>query len=369
MPEQPVNPAGPDTDRTDVSEVLVRSVELGFILVEPRRGIVAFNDAAGRLTRLAPATVLGRPMDVLPVPLREVIDRTLSGGGSLMSRTVVLEADTPARSVLSASTSSWQVDEQHPACVLLVLQDLNAAQDLERRTGRLQRLASLGTLSAGVAHEIKNALVAIKSFADLMLEKGQDLEMANLVSREVGRIDSLVSQLLRFAGPSRAAFAGVKLHESLRNCLRLMEHPLRTRKIDLVVKLEAAEDEVRGDARQLEQAFMNLLLNAIEAMGGGGQLLVQSEVVLATEHHSKFEPHHRQEQIQVSIRDTGGGVPPEIMPDLFKPFVTGKPGGTGLGLAITHRIISEHRGKISVDSARGQGATFRVILPLVRPAS
>jgi signal transduction histidine kinase len=366
MPDQPPNPTGQDTERTDVSDILVRSVELGLVLVEAQRRIVSFNDAAGRLTHLAPGAVLGQPLEVLPVPLREVIDGMWSGETPVGSRTVILEADSPGRSVLCVNTSFWQADAAHPACVLMVLQDLTAAQDLERRTGRLQRLASVGTLSAGVAHEIKNALVAIKSFADLLLEKGQDLEMANLVSREVTRIDSLVSQLLRFAGPARATFDGVRLHESLRNCLRLIQHALRTRKIDLVVKLEATTDEVLGDARQLEQAFINLLLNAIEAMGEGGQLLVQSELVLATEHLSKFEPHQRLEQIQVSIRDSGTGIPPEIMPGLFKPFVTGKPGGTGLGLTITQRIISEHHGKISVDSVRGKGATFKVILPLTR---
>jgi len=366
MPDQPANPAGQDTERTDVSEVLVRSVELGIVVADSPGRVVVFNEAAGRLTRLSPDVVLNQPLGVLPAPLREVIERTLAGGTPVIRQTVVLDPDPTRRRVLSASTSFWHVKDGHPASVLMVLQDLAAAQDLERRTGRLQRLASVGTLSAGVAHEIKNALVAIKSFADLLLEKGQDIEMANLVSREVSRIDSLVSQLLRFAGPAKAAFARVRLHESLRNCLRLIQHLLKTRKLDLVVNLEAGDDEVRGDAKQLEQAFINLLLNAIEAMDEGGELLVQSEVVLATEHISKFEPNKRQEQIQVSVRDTGKGVPPEILPALFKPFVTGKPGGTGLGLAITHRIISEHQGRIVVDTAAGKGTTFRVILPLAR---
>jgi signal transduction histidine kinase len=365
-PDRPANPTGTDTERTDVSDVLVRSVELGILVVDARRRVVAFNEAAARLTRLSPAAVLEQPLDVLPAPLRSVIERTLSGAGPAASHTVVLEPDSARRSVLCANTSFWQVDGGQPASVMVVLQDLTSAQDLERRTGRLQRLASVGTLSAGVAHEIKNALVAIKSFADLLLEKGQDIEMASLVNREVSRIDSLVNQLLRFAGPGKAAFAPVQLHDSLRNCLRLIQHPLKVRKIELVESLEATADQVRGDAKQLEQAFINLLLNAIEAMGEGGQLLVHSEVVLATEHVSKFEPRLRQEQIQVSVRDTGAGVPPEILAALFRPFVTGKPGGTGLGLAITQRIISEHQGKILVDTVAGKGTTFRVILPLTR---
>jgi signal transduction histidine kinase len=367
MEESLASAAAPEFDRTDFAEVLVRSVELGIIVTDARRCVVAFSEIAGRLTHLSPSAVLDQPIEVLPAPLREVIERTLAGGNAMASQRVILNTDSARRSPVCATTLLWQMDAKDAASVLTVLQDLTAAQDLERRTARLQRLASVGTLSAGVAHEIKNALVAIKSFADLLLEKGQDLEMANLVSREAGRIDSLVSQLLRFAGPAKAAFANLRLHESIRNCLRLIQHPVKIRKIDLVVALEATEDLVCGDAQQLEQAFINLLLNAVEAIGdGGGQLLIQSEVVLATEHISKFAPHQRQEQIRVSIRDTGSGVPPEILPALFKPFVTGKPGGTGLGLAITHRIIGEHHGKISVETVRGQGTTFKVILPLTR---
>jgi signal transduction histidine kinase len=250
---------------------------------------------------------------------------------------------------------------------LVTVQDLTSARELETKTERLQKLATVGTLSAGVAHEIKNALVAIKSFAELLLERQPDSEAATLVRREVGRIDTLVSQLLRFAGPARPSFGTVRVHDLLQNGLRLVRHTLKIRQIEEVLLLEAVNDRVNGDAKQLEQAFLNLLLNAVEAMGDRGRLVIRTEIVVATEHISKFEPQKREPQIQVEIRDTGPGIPPELMPRLFTPFMTTKPDGTGLGLVITRRIVQEHHGTIAIESRPAQGATFRILLPLVKP--
>jgi len=107
-----------------------------------------------------------------------------------------------------------------------------------------------------------------------------------------------------------------------------------------------------------------LLLNAVDVLGEGGRLTISSQVSVGTEFISKFEPKNRRPQIQILICDTGPGIPPEIMPNLFKPFITSKIGGTGLGLAITRRIIREHQGTVSVETAAGQGATFKIALPL-----
>ena len=366
MTETPANHGKPDSN-TEFLEVLVRSVELGVVAVDAQQRVIVFNEAAARLTRLEVDRVLHQPMQVLPAPLRQLFQETLATDRPALDRHIVLHADGGHRQIVCATTSRWQAEGCGVQAVLAVMQDLTAAQELEWRTTRLQRLASVGTLSAGVAHEIKNALVAIKSFSDLLLEKGEDLEMANLVGREVSRIDSLVSQLLRFAGPARPVFAQVKVHASLENCVQLIQRQVKTRKIDLAVHLEAKEDTVRGDARQLEQAFLNLLLNAVDVLGEGGRLTVSTQVSVGTEFISKFEPKNRRPQIEILICDTGAGIPPEIVPNLFKPFVTSKVGGTGLGLAITGRIIREHQGTVSMKTAAGQGTTFKIALPLSHP--
>jgi len=367
MTEPPADHLKPDSN-TEFFEALVRSAELGVVAVDAQQRVIVFNEAAARLTRVEAQQVLQQPLKVLPAPLQQLLQETLTTGLPVVDRRLVLHADGERRQVVSATTSRWRAEGHGMQAVLAVMQDLTAAQELEWRTTRLQRLASVGTLSAGVAHEIKNALVAIKSFADLLLEKGEDVEMANLVGREVSRIDSLVSQLLRFAGPAKPVFADVKAHTSLENCLQLIQRQVKTRKIDLGVHLEAKEDTVRGDARQLEQAFLNLLLNAIEVLGEGGRLTVTTQVSVGTEFVSKFEPKNRRPQIQILIQDSGPGIPPELLPILFKPFVTSKIGGTGLGLAITRRIIREHQGTVSAETAAGQGTTFKIALPLSKPA-
>src|SRR5438045_3463605 len=150
----------------------------------------------------------------------------------------------------------------------------------KRRTERLNLWGVLfrSVEPAVVADEIKNALVAIKSFADLLAQRNQDVEMTSLISREAMRIDSLVNQMLKFAGPAKPSFANVRLHEVIDNSLRLVQHQLKVRKIQLVRALDAGNDQVQGDAKQLEQALINLLLNALEAMDETGTLTVATEL-------------------------------------------------------------------------------------------
>jgi signal transduction histidine kinase len=227
----------------------------------------------------------------------------------------------------------------------------------EQNLRRLDRLASLGLLSAGMAHEIKNGLTAIQTFIELLLQKGEDRELAEVVGRELKRIDSLVSQMLRFAAPGRNTFADVNVHILLNHSLRLVEHQISGKLISLKRDYKAAPDTVRGDEFQLQQAFMNLLFNAIEAMGTNGDLTVMTEIV---------QESNGARQLQIKIRDTGVGISPENLGRLFEPFFTTKKNGTGLGLAISQRIVNEHGGNISVQSENNKGSTFSVLLPTAR---
>jgi signal transduction histidine kinase len=230
----------------------------------------------------------------------------------------------------------------------------NPASVSEQNMRRLDRLASLGLLSAGMAHEIKNGLTAIQTFIELLLQKGEDRELAEVVGRELKRIDSLVSQMLRFAAPGKNEFASVHAHDLLDHSLRLVEHQISGKLISLKRDYSAAPDTVRGDEFQLQQAFMNLLFNAIEAMGTNGDLTVATEI-------AKDAPGER--QLQIKIKDTGVGIAPENLGRLFEPFFTTKKNGTGLGLAISQRIVNEHGGGISTRSEVNKGSTFTISLP------
>ena len=349
------------TERLNLWGVLFRSVEPAVVAVDAQKNVTAFNRVAERITGLQAQAVLGQKMAGLPSPLQQAIEETFVSGKPIADRTVVLFPDAEEKLPVHTNTSLCANASGQPLVVVAVFHDLDSARKLERRIRRLERLASIGTLSAGVAHEIKNALVAIKSFADLLAQRNQDIEMTSLISREAKRIDSLVNQLLKFAGPAKPTFAVVSLHEVIENSLRLVQHQLKVRKIQLVRALDAGHDQVQGDAKQLEQALINLLLNAIEAMEEMGTLTVATELVVATEQISRAEPKGKKEQVQVSIKDTGSGIPPELATRLFVPFMTTKPEGTGLGLAITARIIQEHRGRIKVESEVNKGTTFKIL--------
>ena len=172
-----------------------------------------------------------------------------------------------------------------------------------------------------------------------------------MVGRELQRINAIVTQMLRLGTPKAAAFAATQVHGLLERSLRLLQHQIRVKLITVERNFQAAPDTVRGDEAQLQQVFMNLLLNAIESMGTSGVLTVSTEIVGG-------------KQLRIHIGDTGAGIARENLARLFEPFFTTKIDGTGLGLAISKRIALEHQGTIEVRSEIAKGSTFTLSLPV-----
>ncbi|HEY5345702.1 MAG TPA: ATP-binding protein [Verrucomicrobiae bacterium] len=228
------------------------------------------------------------------------------------------------------------------------------ANDLSENLRRLDRLANLGLVSANIAHEIKNGLVAIKTYVELLLEKGDDTEMAEVVRRELTRIDGLATAMLRLAAPKSSTLTKVPVHQVLDHSLRLLEHQMSGRMIELRREYGATPDTVHGDESQLQQAFMNLVLNGIEAIGHNGELTVRTEI---------FTNATGCSGLKIYFSDTGPGIAAENLSRLFEPFFTTKKNGTGLGLAISQRVAEDHQGNIQVVSEVGSGSTFIISLP------
>ena len=335
---------------------LLDCIAHGVVTIGSSRQILAFNDPAEKLTGLHAADLLNRNIAVLPPPLQAVIDETFVTGRAVTRRDVLFTQDTGADVLLQVTTTIAHQSGGGVLSVLAEMQNVSQARSMAANLEHLDHLASLGVLGAGVAHEIKNALVAVRTFVDLPPEERDDKELTQLVSQEVRRIDTVVRQMLRGATREEFTLAPLSLQNLLRDAINLLRHELQARRVQLDLKLSAASDRVNGDERQLHHAVINLLINALESMNGsGGHLTVATEVI-----DLRQRPH-----LRTSITDNGSGISPEHLARLFSPFFTTKKEGTGLGLAITRRIIQEHNGAITVDSKVGHGTTFNVFLPLL----
>ena len=227
------------------------------------------------------------------------------------------------------------------------------------------RLAALGEMAAGLAHEIRNPLGAIKGAAQLLVGPdgkpvtGQDVpEFLSIIVEEVNRLNRVVTQFLDYARPYKGEAAEIDLNEVVRKTAQLLENQGK-----VVLQLAEVLPRVRGDAEQLRQVFLNLGLNALEAMNGGGTLTIGTG----------RRPFRRRGDagafVEVRFHDTGPGIPREQMKNLFIPFFTTKEKGTGLGLPISQRIVTQHGGVIEVRSERGKGTTFTVSLPVAEETS
>ena len=352
------------------NETLLENLTTGVIAAGIDERITVFNNEAGQITELDWQTVVDHSIDELPQPLRDALRKTLSSGESQEHNELILRFGDRGI-VVRASTSIFHGEDRQVLGALLVLTDITALKRLELQIRRSDRLASLGTLSAGMAHEIKNPLVSIKTFAQLLPERYQDSDFrdtfSNLIGHEIDRIDSLVNQLLRFARPTKPHLQPMHVHEILEKTLLLVGHRLYQKDIKLNRSLSAEVDTIRADPDQLEQVFLNFFINAMDAMKDGGELTVSTEIGLDERWVSGLSQSNGEsnEVLRVSIRDSGEGIRSEDIPHVFDPFFTTKDYGTGLGLSVVHGIIQEHGGQIEVESELEKGTAFHILLPLV----
>jgi two-component system NtrC family sensor kinase len=228
-----------------------------------------------------------------------------------------------------------------------------------------EKMAALGQLSAGIAHEIRNPLTSIKIFIQ-SLEKESGLEENQkedfrIIVKEIDRINEHITLFLNFARPEEPLFQAINMNELVREPLNLLTAKLKNSDIHPVMSLADDHPPTEGDRKQLAQVVLNLMLNAVEAMPQGGTLTICSTVTV--------NPESRQEFLQLIIKDTGHGIPEKDRPYLFDPFFTTKAGGTGLGLSIAYSIIQKHNGRIEVESELGKGSSFILSLPVQKEKS
>jgi signal transduction histidine kinase len=355
------------------NETLLENLTSGVIAAGTDERITVFNNEVGEITGLNSQEMLDASLGALPLELAEPLITTLRTGESQENREILMH-DV----VIRGSTSIFHGEDRQVLGALMVLTDITAIKRLEHQIRRSDRLASLGTLSAGMAHEIKNPLVSLKTFAQLLPERYQDSDFrdtfSNLIGHEIDRIDSLVNQLLRFARPAKPILKPLHAHEILEKALTLVGHRLYQKDIKLNRSWSADADTIHGDADQLEQVFLNFFLNAMDAMKTHGELSVKTEIrsdeqwvsTLGSGNGESNGNRRAREALLITIRDSGEGIRAEDIPHVFDPFFTTKDYGTGLGLSVVHGIIQEHGGQIEVESELQKGTAFHISLPLTR---
>lgn len=242
-----------------------------------------------------------------------------------------------------------------------------------------EKLAALGTMAAGMAHEIKNPLVALRTFTQLLPLKWEDKEFrdkfASVIPPEIDKINKIAENLLKFGRPSKPEFKPINIETVLDEVLDLVENQIKKNNIRVSTKFVKTQ-MVNGDPSQLSQAFLNIIMNAIQAMNDGGELIIKTDVGHVIQlgkitksgfiPNSKIEvkdPGRKLPVVFVEITDSGPGISEENMKNMFDPFFTTKESGTGMGLPITLRIIEDHKGSIKLRSQLGKGTTFIIMLP------
>jgi len=232
-------------------------------------------------------------------------------------------------------------------------------RELEKSLHQADKLSALGTFASSLAHEIKNPLSSIKTFSQLMEKRFNDTvfreKFSAIVPQEIDRLEAVLNQLVDFGKESSLDFEPVKIGKVIDELFELVQYEALRRNIKVIKECGASLPPVAAVEQQLKQVFMNLILNAIQAMPAGGEVRI-SAAAAADDRIGDI--------VRVSVKDNGSGIPPEAMARIFKPFFTTKADGTGLGLSITQRIVRDHGGAIEVNSEPGNGAEFIVKLPV-----
>jgi two-component system NtrC family sensor kinase len=321
------------------------------------------NDAVREVFGLDPANVVGRVLtDLIVEDDQQKLAAALAAaaGGSSTRLEVTLRRDLPGgpddpHRVVALSAS--RLPEADPPSVLLIGRDMTAEREMRVRLMESDRLAAVGELVAGVAHEVNNPLASISAFAQLMLRDGDlsepQRDSLEVIKAETMRASQVVKDLLAFARRSEPHREPLDLNLVVTRTLRLRHYQLSTNDIHVETALGRELPSVVGDARQLQQVCLNLVTNAVQAMApmGTGRLRVTTRLEGSS--------------VILEMTDTGPGIPPSARARIFEPFFTTKPEGegTGLGLSVSYGIVTAHRGTIEVAETSSAGTTFRITLP------
>lgn len=349
---------------------ILESLEIGVLVVDKSGRLTLANESARKLLSRMPAKPVGSHfLDLLAdyPEIKEIAGAALESGR--YAREVehnIGPADDPH--AVRVATLPLRDPQRRTIGTLLLVNDVHEVVAMERQMRAAERLSVLGTLAAALAHEIRNPLEAMSLNLELLERNLGTMESSagheekrrkylSILESEVSRLAGIVENFLSFARPSRKATGRVLLNEILKGVTDLVANQAESRNIEILLVADGSPIALEGSEDQLKQAFLNVIINSLEAMTGGGRLIV---TILSSDAAGPAGA-----TATVRIEDTGEGIPPERMGRLFDPFFSTRPHGTGLGLTIAQRVIQDHGGRIRIESTPGQGTTLTVELPLL----
>jgi two-component system sensor histidine kinase HydH len=337
------------------SDTVVENIPVGLIAVDDQLRIAAFNYEAESVLQQSYRNVIGKDAGrMLPRELYALLqDSEIQDG--ILEREIECIVKDGRVIPLEIGASSLEDENGTFLGYVLLFKDLSEVRSMRREIERSRRLASVGRLAAGLAHEIRNPLSSIKGFATYFKERYRDIpddrQTADIMIQEVDRLNRVVSQLLEFARPVSVAPKPTSLKNLVADSIKLIERQARANQITIKTSNSSEVDKVSIDPDRVNQVLLNLYLNAIESMGAGGELGIAVS-------KKKEIP-----AIEIRVSDSGCGIQKQDLSRIFDPYFTTKSSGTGLGLAIAHNIMEAIGGTIKVKSAPGKGTTFTLVLP------
>ena len=337
------------------SDNLVENMPIGLLAIDPDQKIASFNHVAASILALSPDTVLGKDAEtVLPEDLWVQIEK-LDASKGVIEKEIECRVRNGKSIPLEIGATVLNDENRTFLGHLMLFKDLSEVRSLRREVARSQRLASVGMLAAGVAHEIRNPLSSIKGFATYFKERYPDVRenqhVANIMIQEIDRLNRVVGQLLELARPVSVSKKRTPVNSLIENALKLIEPQIVENQVRVQTLISPDVEAVSVDPDKINQVLLNLYLNAIESMEPGGSLGVS------------VSKNEEMKGIEIRITDSGVGISEADLAHIFDPYFTTRASGTGLGLAIVHNIIEAHDGSITVESEHGQGTTVSIFLP------
>lgn len=341
------------------SDSLVENMPIGLVAINDREEIISFNQTAESILGYAYRDVIGKKAEeIIPPPCMALLQ-----GLKAEKKVIEEEIDCPltdGRTIsLEVIATALEEDNGNFLGYVILFRDITEVQHLKKEMERSQRLASVGSLAAGIAHEIRNPLSSIKGFATFFKERyrdnPEDQKTADIMVQEVERLNRVIGQLLEFARPMEMKRHWTSIQEVIRHTLRMIEGQAKAKNVAVRTDMLEHLGNIFIDSDKITQVLLNLYLNAMGAMEEGGALTV---AVLP----------HEGRMVRIDVSDTGKGIDEKDLARIFDPYFTTRSSGTGLGLAIVHRIVESHDGELRVTSELEKGTTVSIFLP-VGPAS